>query len=299
MTDPIRHPLEGTVMLRGGSVHTPVDPFATAVLVQDGVIRWVGQEAGADSLIDDSVRVVELDGLLVAPGFVAGLPRGVESCAPEALLAAGYALAADLSSETPVVVPLDGSAPRPAGLTPRVVGDSSGAVAPAGADVAEPVLLAVDPAARETRGDDAWVDEVHALLRAGTPTGLLAVAGAEGVPNPWALARAGLREGRDPETAPGLSVRGVFNLQTRGARRVLGTDGPFHGQIVPDAPASFTVWRADALMVQTADSRIAAWSTDPRARTPLLPALESDDRFPEPRLTLLGTTAFAAPDFRL
>ena len=33
-------------------------------------------------------------------------------------------------------------------------------------------------------------------------------------------------------------------------------------------------------MVQAPDSRVASWSTDPRARIPLLPALEEDSTLP-------------------
>jgi hypothetical protein len=49
------------------------------------------------------------------------------------------------------------------------------------------------------------------------------------------------------------------------------------GQLVPGAPASFAIWRVDELMVQVADDRVQAWSTDPRARTPLLPALDTEN----------------------
>ncbi|CNM40205.1 Uncharacterised protein [Mycobacterium tuberculosis] len=33
-------------------------------------------------------------------------------------------------------------------------------------------------------------------------------------------------------------------------------------------------------MVQAPDSRVASWSTDPRARIPLLPVLEEDSPLP-------------------
>ena len=69
------------------------------------------------------------------------------------------------------------------------------------------------------------------------------------------------------------------------------------GQLVPGAPASFAVWKADELMVQVADERVAAWSTDPRARTPLLPALDSD-RLPECLQTVHeGRELFRVPGF--
>jgi hypothetical protein len=47
------------------------------------------------------------------------------------------------------------------------------------------------------------------------------------------------------------------------------------GQLGPGAPATFAVWEVDELMVQVADNRVQSWSTDPRARTPLLPALDT------------------------
>jgi predicted amidohydrolase YtcJ len=59
-----------TLLLRGGKVYSPADPFATAVLVQDGEVAWVGQESAADSYARDADAVVALDGALVTPAFV-------------------------------------------------------------------------------------------------------------------------------------------------------------------------------------------------------------------------------------
>ena len=49
------------------------------------------------------------------------------------------------------------------------------------------------------------------------------------------------------------------------------------GQLAPGTPASFAVWQVDELMVQTPDNRVQSWSTDPRAGTPLLPALDTEN----------------------
>ena len=46
------------------------------------------------------------------------------------------------------------------------------------------------------------------------------------------------------------------------------------GQLASGTPATYAVWEVEALMVQQAEGTGASWSTDPRARTPLLPALE-------------------------
>nr|WP_194719792.1 amidohydrolase family protein [Cellulosimicrobium arenosum] len=57
-------------MYRGGVIHSPTDPFAEALLIDDGTIAWIGANDTADGLAARADRVVELDGALVAPGFV-------------------------------------------------------------------------------------------------------------------------------------------------------------------------------------------------------------------------------------
>ncbi|WP_405020724.1 amidohydrolase [Kitasatospora sp. NBC_00070] len=59
-----------TVLLRGGSVYSPADPFATAMLVEGEHIAWVGSEGAADPYAATADEVVELDGALVTPAFV-------------------------------------------------------------------------------------------------------------------------------------------------------------------------------------------------------------------------------------
>ncbi|WP_432968048.1 amidohydrolase [Dactylosporangium sp. CA-233914] len=54
-------------LYRGGRVHTPADPFATALLTDGDRIAWLGPDADAPVGAD---RVVELGGALVAPAFV-------------------------------------------------------------------------------------------------------------------------------------------------------------------------------------------------------------------------------------
>ncbi|HEU5473798.1 MAG TPA: amidohydrolase [Actinophytocola sp.] len=53
-----------TTLLRGGRIHTPSTMDATAMLIRDGVIEWIGSaEPPADDLVD-------LNGALVTPAFV-------------------------------------------------------------------------------------------------------------------------------------------------------------------------------------------------------------------------------------
>ncbi|MDJ0314739.1 amidohydrolase family protein [Arthrobacter sp. H35-D1] len=90
--------------------------------------------------------------------------------------------------------------------------------------------------------------------------------------NPWSSVRAALNH-HHPESR--ISARAAFIGHTRAGWRAAKSENPFLGQLVPGAPASFAVWEVEELMVQVADERVQSWSTDPRARTPLLPALDT------------------------
>src|SRR3954451_7090796 len=60
----------GPTLYRNGSVYSPADPYATAMLVDGGTVAWVGSEHAASSIADGSMSAVALDGRLAAPGFV-------------------------------------------------------------------------------------------------------------------------------------------------------------------------------------------------------------------------------------
>ncbi|NEB74145.1 amidohydrolase family protein, partial [Streptomyces sp. SID14478] len=62
-------PSTRTVLLRRGEVHSPADPFATAMVVEAGHVAWVGSEGAADAFADGVDEVVDLDGALVTPAF--------------------------------------------------------------------------------------------------------------------------------------------------------------------------------------------------------------------------------------
>ena len=67
---PLREvPQPGVTLLRGGFVHSPADPFATAMVVDGDTVAWVGSEGAADSFADGVDTVVHLDGALVTPAF--------------------------------------------------------------------------------------------------------------------------------------------------------------------------------------------------------------------------------------
>lgn len=58
-----------TVLLRGGEVHSPADPFATAMVVERGHVAWVGSEGAADAFATGVDEIVDLEGALVTPAF--------------------------------------------------------------------------------------------------------------------------------------------------------------------------------------------------------------------------------------
>lgn len=54
----------------GGTIYSPSEPFATAMLVADGEVAWLGGDGAARSHADDVDEVVELQGALITPAFV-------------------------------------------------------------------------------------------------------------------------------------------------------------------------------------------------------------------------------------
>jgi len=58
------------ILLRGGYVHTPADPHATALCLEDGAVVWTGDDDASIHFEEGADRVVELEGRLVTPAFV-------------------------------------------------------------------------------------------------------------------------------------------------------------------------------------------------------------------------------------
>ena len=357
-----------------GSVYSPVDPYATALLTEDGVVRWVGSDAGAHSIADESTEVVELDGALLTPAFARALaPVGGKE--PVEILeyldvyrAVGYHThtllasmddAADLVSAlrhnieehgpADIRLILDASGPRVEGreragvdleelvsaikaLRPLTEGPRAlpglsltGIHVPAGlaeryAQVAEDaaLVLSIDAsagfaaaaeAALSIRGERPWLpirldaaystaqdpisDEwlqklaegrVHLGLSVCEPESdeddeavqalATLAAGGEGQESVASVAR------RANAAGTSIALGSDTQLFAPGAWALVHEENPFMGQLAPDTPAFVTRWRVEALMVQAPDSRVASWSTDPRARIPLLPVLEDDSPLP-------------------
>ncbi|NMR21515.1 amidohydrolase family protein [Cellulomonas fimi] len=78
-----------------------------------------------------------------------------------------------------------------------------------------------------------------------------------------------------------ISARAAFRAHTRGGWRLAGLDHTGAGEIRVGAPAHLALWRAEHLVVQAADGRVSAWSTDARSGTPLLPEVGPDAPAPQ------------------
>jgi predicted amidohydrolase YtcJ len=108
--------------------------------------------------------------------------------------------------------------------------------------------------------------------------------------NPWAGVRAAAFM---HEPMHSLSVRAAFQAHTRGGWRSVGHDSA--GIIAPGYAAHYAIWRAHDLVVQAADERVSAWSTDPRSGTPGLPDLTPGRALPTCiRTVVTGHTIFDA-----
>ena len=90
--------------------------------------------------------------------------------------------------------------------------------------------------------------------------------------SPWASVRAAV------VGDSGIGARAGFNAATRFAHRAAGN--PEGGVLAPGAEADIVRWKVERLVVQVADPRVAAWSTDPRSGTPGLPELAPDVPLP-------------------
>ncbi|TAP27286.1 amidohydrolase family protein [Arthrobacter sp. S41] len=131
------------------------------------------------------------------------------------------------------------------------------------------------------------MNNLSAMLSAGVPMVLGSDAPVTEVDG-WQVVRAAMNMSN---TQGRVSARAAFLAQTRSTYRAMGEMNPLAGQLAIGAQATFAVWTASELAVQTPDVRISSWSTDARAGTPMLPVV--DEEIPECLRTVrAGVTIF-------
>lgn len=297
--------------LFGGDVYSSADPFATAITYDGDTVVWVGSDEAVSS-------GTSLDGDFVAPGFVdaaldlrSGDGYDYLSCGVTSVHVIGTKEQCDAVTGPHVVAyPTDAREGRRA----IHVDDARDANTLTG-----PVFILLDTADQlatleELVSDPAWKTaaqragvrvliscdahvtpevwgasglaltvnpqhprDLHALFSAGAQVSF-ALAG-----KPWEAVRAGVENG--------LSARAAFNASTRFGFRALGQ---FEGGVLaPGSAVDMVRWSASSLVVQVADPRVAAWSTDPRSGTPGLPDLGAS--LPHARTTWVGGRSYDVP----
>ncbi|WP_431812951.1 hypothetical protein [Kocuria sp. cx-455] len=357
-----------TVMYVNASVYSPVDPFATAILVDGPTVAWLGSDSAAHAMTGDRTTVTDVAGAVITPSFVAhqritgteqivtaaqgyGAVELLSDSAEKLTDAVNHATEAGLIALPVLIHPVRDAtdieaagAPRSclgmeltaaqdrdalvAAVTAHLVACSEGryqaVIICGGGDDAEgapsSVIDAVLEAAQRTTdrvGQRAFRSRGHrlvgvgelsdeqseelarhalsvssrpgaapltALARAGVPSTLITAAD-----NPWQAVKDAL-EAAQPRHR--TSARAAFLALTRGVWRTQRDAQPLAGQLAPGAEASLAMWDAESLMVQQAAGTGASWSTDPRARTPALPALD-DPRLPTcERVMVAGNIVF-------
>lgn len=352
------------LLFHHGIVHSPTDPYATALIVEAGTIAWLGGDDTAVAFRRDGMAERDLDGAVLAPLFVDPLTSGAYGAARRGIglatvlhgwtgdhsrpgardeagtadegvavvgyrahgsdaegaePAAGVWIAADAlaqpeldaavvaavqDGEQVYLVPsdlADPEAPRAAqaaALAALRAAEKACGVPAIGRT--RPRLTVAAPLTEEEEhflaGMSASVTAlVNAQGRTGAPVaGLLSGAvpvslSLSGDENPWAAVRAALHHD-DPVQR--VSARSAYTAATRTGLRAL-SDTPaarvdLPARLAVSAPASFAVWAADAVTVQAPDGRVAAWSTDTRAGTPLLPSLDAGEDLPRWESTWFG-----------
>ena len=303
-------------MYFGGDVYSSVDPFATALGHADGKVSFIGSDEAAKALDPEAIDLGED---FLTPGFVhAGLIVDESSPTAAELHAQGFTHVHAIGTAE-AVSQFAADAPEGLSVVDYPQLDSGSAEARRASITASDLLgleqlsalsllILVDSDDQLTdvlealRGDAAHAqrhgyrlrldfpvseDQVEVLGRSGIaitldpaqpqPLAQLLAAGAQvsfshSEASPWAGVRnAVVGDG-------GIGARAAFNAATRFAHRAAGN--PEGGVLAPGADADIVRWKVERLVVQVADPRVAAWSTDPRSGTPGLPELSPDVALP-------------------
>ncbi|MGV1036309.1 MAG: amidohydrolase family protein [Candidatus Nanopelagicales bacterium] len=290
------------LVLTSASVYSPTAPFATAIIIDGDQVAWIGDDGGLTQQLLDSDRIVDGAGLFAAPAFFDAHAIGsVEQLTlPQGVAAAQAFAQAKTSSEDTASMPTsrppaNSGASASTLVTIGIEGELTGELElPADPRRIDAVVATDAACLNQLQADRTSVVLPATALAAGalarlTRAGIPTAAGSFGATtSPWEWIRQAVFAAEE-----GVSARAAFGACTRSGWRLIGR--PERGQLVVGAQATIALWRAPDLTVQTADERVAAWSTDPRSGTPPLPDLTPGRDLPEFAGFILGAqTNFAA-----
>ena len=308
------------LIMHSGNVYNTFDPYATALAITDTNTSWIGSDEAASTMRG---KHSDLAGHFLAPGFVSLIDlRDTDYASLRAwdMFHQGI-MTAHVLGEAEAVKQFINDCPQGMDVTSYSLVSLYEITGGKPASHTEPGLIFVaDTPEAATEFFDLWerLDKPRAAFpglrlyvpqvisqsdiprcaSAGLPVSCrpdkvslpLADYSSAGIPlsfalapqNPWKTVRAAVYE-----SSQGISARAAFLAATRGGMRAAGYG--HLGMISMGLPARLAEWSCTTLSVQTPDSRIATWSTDPRSRIPQLPDLKSKHDLPQ--LIRLWTTA--------
>lgn len=265
----------GRVVLTSGVVYSQRFPFSTTIIIESGVIAWIGDDEGLSGQMLASDILIDCDGAFIAPAFMdanAGTPHPLSADI-------GAAFFEENGELVPYAVRRGGGPPDEPNVTPLHT---------------EYVTRRYDDSLHEPLSSEIeqlLANAQIAVLAPQTPAPVLAQLARSGVPfafgsfggefDVWETLRDAVYGSPDA-----ISGRAAFNAATRAGWRILGA--PESGEITVGTTARLNLWKCEHLMVQTPDRRITAWSTDVRAGTPPLPDLSPDAALPTLWATMTG-----------
>lgn len=305
------------MIIHNATIHSPVERFATALHVEDGIIVWMGDEDTAKYRAEafPEADVIDARHALITPTFHDSFSRGRSS---EELHARGVT-AAHIQVDTPAqlepfvdhldVIGIFAGEPGP-GPSVHLLGPGASASQMRNflqlprPDMSEPALFLSEApdlrafeelvsGSRSPKGR-VYVDaglEVNAEDLHGWSVVVvldgeirLRVGDLPRLGIPFAVSGTGsawetIAQLLVDGPAP-ISSRAGFNAHTRGAWRLTPGQVEPRGILRVGAPADLALWEVNALAVQAPDENTAFWSTDQRAGTPLLPALGAGEEPP-------------------
>lgn len=302
------------MIIHNATIHSPIERFATALHIDNGVIVWMGDEDTAHmrSSAFPNASLVDVGKALVLPAF--HHPFVTTQTQPSLLNQGVTAIHQVFDTPHDLVEPnnLDFTAiyhdnPTPPSIhlvrdQPEAVLQTFSTPPPTGVEraiwVSQPDEVAILQQLHDlgVRGR-AYISAtttisaelltgwqvvvifdgpVHFRLGELTQAGIPFSIG--GSASPWELITQALLTGPHP-----ISARAAFTAMTRGAWRLTPGNSSPRGVLAVGSPADIAIWQVDALAVQAPDESRAIWSTDKKAGTPLLPALGDDETPPQLR----------------
>lgn len=258
-------------LFSGGAIYSPV-PDATAMLIEDHSIVWIGDEAAAQVYLDTDTEVVDLAGAFVAPPFIDGAYLGGASEGCSNLIVNDLETSNPISSASPILLYQELS---DYALSELLAAHNSGQ---------QSISICLDPVLATT---------ARVLAKNGIPFCF----GSWGrYSSPWEW----LDLATGSSANPGLSERAAFIAATRGAMRVFpNINWETRGVLDAGERANFAIWHGEGVQVRAADERIAAWSTDPRSGVPGLPEFHDPASRPILRTLYLDGSPAQSPKHTL